>query len=169
MSGLAVESEKRETRQATPGSAHLPALIMNTDIAAQRALDRLEKDGFDALTDTEKTLATTWLIEAGVRNGGFARFFASDRGNVAFYAPAALRAIGANQLAGIAAEANAVFPPAGPPRDHNARQALVRALDESKLRTLESLDNRYCTGAEDTDLLLEVFLARQTAQAEKRG
>ena len=100
---------------------------MNTDIAAQRALDRLEKSGFDALTDTEKTLATTWLIEAGVNNGGFVDFFTSSRGNVAFNTPAALRAIGANQLAAIAVEANSVFAPVDPPLDHNIR-AISRHL-----------------------------------------
>ena len=142
---------------------------MNTDIAAQRALDQLEKNGFDTLTDTEKTLATTWLIEAGVNNGGFVEFFTSSRGNVAFNTPVALRTIGANQLAEIAAEANSVFAPAGPPRDHKIRQALVRAFDETKLRALATLDDRYCACTEDTDQLLEVFLARQTAQATKKG
>ena len=142
---------------------------MNTDLATQRALDQLKKKGFDALTDTEKTLATTWQIEAGVNNGGFVEFFTSSRGDVAFNAPAALRAIGANQLAENAAEANSVFAPPGPPRDRNTRQALVRAFDESKLRALAILDERYCACTEDTDQLLEVFLARQTAQAKKKG
>ena len=142
---------------------------MNTDLAAQRALDQLKKKGFAALTDTEKALATTWLVEAGVNNGGFAEFFASSRGDVAFHAPTALRTIGANQLAEIAAEANAVLAPAGPPRDRKTRQALVRALDESKRRALTTLDDRYCACPEDTDQLLEVFLARQTAPARKKG
>ena len=144
-------------------------LLMNTDIAAQRALDQLDKNGFAALTDTEKTLATTWLIEAGVNNGGFVEFFTSSRGNVAFNTPAALRAIGANQLAEIAAEANAVFAPDGPPRDRHTRQALVRAFDESKLRALATLGERYGACTEDTDQLLEVFLARQTAQVKGKG
>ena len=140
---------------------------MNTALAAQRALDQLKIKGFDALTDTERTLATTWLIESGVNNGGFAEFFASSRGDVAFNAPVALRTIGASQLAEIAAEANAVLAPAGPPRDRKIRQALVRAFDESKRRALATLDDRYCACTEDTDLLLEVFLARQTAPPQK--
>jgi hypothetical protein len=142
---------------------------MNTDLAAQQALDQLKKKGFDALPGTEKTLATTWLIEAGVNNGGFAEFFASSRGDVAFHAPAALRAIGANQLAEIAAEANAILAPAGPPRDRKVRQALVHALDGSKRRALATLDDRYCACTEDTDQLLEVFLARQAAPGKAGG
>ena len=142
---------------------------MNTDLETQRALDLLKKNGFDALTDTEKTLATTWLIEAGVNNGGFVAFFTSSRGDVAFHAPTALRTIGASQLAEISAEANAVLAPAGPPRDRKTRQALVHALDESKRRALATLDERYCACTEDTDQLLEVFLARQSAPAKKQG
>ena len=161
--------EKHQDPQDPPRSTRVATPLMNTDLAAQRALDQLKKNGFDALTETEKTLATTWLIESGVNNGGFADFFASSRGNVAFNAPAALRAIGANQLAEIAAEANLVFALAGPPRDHPTWQALVHAFDESKRRTLATLDERYGACTEDTDLLLEDFLARQTAQAKKKG
>ena len=135
---------------------------MNTDLAAQRALDRLDKNGFDALTDVDKTLAAAWLIDASVENNGFAHFFASKRGNLAFHAPAALRAIGANQLAEIAAEANSVFGPAGPPRDHSARRAIVRAFDEPTRRIFDSLEERFYACSEDVDELFEAFLIRHT-------
>lgn len=131
---------------------------MNTDLAAQRALDRMGESGFDALTETDQTLATAWLVEATVENNGFRHFFASKRGNVAFYAPVALRMIGAAQLAAIATEANAVFGPDGPPRDRKARQAMVRAFDEPTRRILGSLEERYYRCAEDVDELLEAFL-----------
>ena len=133
---------------------------MNTDLAAQKALDRLEKDGFDALTEMDKTLATVWLFVAGVQNGGFADYFASHRGNLAFYAPPALRAIGANQLAEIAADANAVFGRAGPPRDYGTRRALALAFDEATRRALDAADTRFYACSEDCDELLELLLAR---------
>ncbi len=140
---------------------------MNPDLAAQRALDRLAKNGFDALTEADKTLATAWLFDAGVGNNGFARYFASKRGNLAFHAPAALRKIGATQLAKIAAEANAVFGPDGPPRDHKARQTLVRGFEKATHSTLEALEQRYYASSEDIDELLEAFLTRdQTIQSK---
>ena len=141
---------------------------MNTDLAAQHALDRLKKNGFDALTETDRTLAVVWLFDAGVENNGFAKYFASHRGKVAFHAPAALRAIGANQLAAIAAEANAVFGPAGPPRDRDARRAIVQAFDETTLRKLDALDERFYACPEDSDELLEVFLSRIDKRADGR-
>ena len=140
---------------------------MNTDLAAQRAIDRLNKNGFDALTETDKTLAAAWLIDAGVGNNGFARFFASKSGDLAFHAPTALRMIGATQLAEIAAEANAVFQPAGPSRDRKTRQALVRAFDEPTRRALDALDERYYACSEDIDECLEAYLDRvSTAPAQ---
>ena len=133
---------------------------MNTDLAAQNAIDRLDKDGFDALSEIEKTLATVWLFEAGVQNSGFAEYFASRRGNLAFNAPAALRTIGANQYAEIAAEANSVFGRAGPPRDYDTRRALARVFDDATRRNLDSADARFYACLEDCDELLEGFLAR---------
>ena len=140
---------------------------MNTDLAAQKALDRLEKDGFDALTETDKTLATVWLFVAGVQNGGFAAYFASHRGNVAFYAPAALRAIGAKQLAEIASDANAVFGHADPPRDYSTRRALALAFDEATRRALDSADTRFYACSEDCDELLELLLTRDNQPSAK--
>ena len=142
---------------------------MNTDLAAQRALDRLDKSGFDALTETDKTLAAAWLIDATVENDGLAHYFSSRRGNLAFYAPTALRTIGANHLAEIAAEANAVFGPDGPPRDHDLRKVIVREFAEPRRRLFDSLDERFYACAEDVDELLEAFLNRPgTAQSEKK-
>ena len=142
---------------------------MNTDIAAQHALDRLYKLGFDALTETDKTLAAAWLIDASVENDGFAHFYSSKRGNLAFHAPAALRRIGATRLAEIAVEANAVFGSAGPPRDREARRAIVRGLDETTRRKFDSLDERFCDCPEDIDELFEVFLNPiETAQTKEK-
>lgn len=148
---------------------HFPTLLMNTDLAAQRALDRLDRSGFAALTEADKTLAAAWLIEAEVNNNGFAHFFASPRGNVALHAPPALQAIGATRLAEIAAEANSVFGLAGPPPDHATRRTHVRAFGETTQRALEVLADRYCACSEDVDELLEVFLTRQTDRVRKKG
>lgn len=133
---------------------------MNTDLAAQHALDRLKREGIEALTETERTLAAAWLFAAGVGNSGFAGYFSGTRGDLAFCAPPALRAIGAPQLAEIAAEANAVFGVDGPPQSRAARRTFVRALPPSAQLTLDALDRRFHDSEEDIDALLEKFLAR---------
>jgi hypothetical protein len=139
---------------------------MITDIAAQKAMTRLAKRGFEALTETERTLATAWLFAAGVANNGFSGYFSSKRGNLAFNAPAALRAIGATQLAQIAAEANAVFEIDGPPRDYRVRRELVKALPDTARQTLAALEQRFFDCDEDIDPLLEDYLSRQRAASK---
>ena len=133
---------------------------MNTDLAAQKAMDRLAKEGPAALSEWETTLLTAWQFESGVSNTGFQGYFSSDRGDLAFNAPAALRAIGANRMAELAAEANAIFGDGGPPRERDARREFVRTLPESTRHALRALDDRYFACVEDIDELLEVFLAR---------
>ncbi len=51
---------------------------MNTDLAAQGAFDRLDRVGFDGLTDAERTVATVWLFDARVANGDLASYFSSQ-------------------------------------------------------------------------------------------
>lgn len=137
---------------------------MIVDLAAQRAMDRMKRAGVDSLSESEKTLVAVWLFAAGVGNGGFAGYFKSWRSDLAFHAPGALRAIGAEGLAGIAAEANNVFGAGGPPADRDARFAFVDALPESTRQTLTALDERYFRCEEDVDELLEKFLtAKRTS------
>jgi hypothetical protein len=137
-----------------------PANCMNADIASQRALDRLRQVGFDALTEQEKTLAAVWSIEATVDNEGFEHFFAHARGDLAFYAPQALTSIGALSMAALAAKANSVFGPDGPPRDGEKRRALVKAFSEQTRKTLSGLDDAFLESPDETDALVEAYLAK---------
>ncbi|MBI5691854.1 MAG: DUF4375 domain-containing protein [Verrucomicrobia bacterium] len=134
---------------------------MNTDLAAQRAIDRLDKRGFEALTETEKVLATVWCTAAGVGNNGFLRFYKSKRGNLAHYAPTAFGKIGAIQLAAIMAEANSMFGPAGPGQERSTRTTQVLGLDDAARRGLGALEERFYASTEDEDELLEGFLNQQ--------
>jgi hypothetical protein len=135
-------------------------MTKNSDLAVQDAFDHLAKLGFEALPETDKTLAAVWQFEAGVNNGGFVRYFSSKRGDLAFYAPTALRNIGAKQLAEIAGDANGVFDPNGPPRDRKMRRDRVRIFPDSVRQLFAILENRVDRCDEDIDELLEAFLAR---------
>lgn len=133
-------------------------LAMNIDLAAQKSLDRLNEGGIAALSETDKVLATVWQFAAGVGNGGFIGYFTSRRGGLAFHAPAALRTIGAMQLAEIATEANAIFGANGPPADRAARLGWIDNLPEAGRHILDDLDKRYFGCNEDVDQLLEMFV-----------
>ena len=135
---------------------------MNTDIAAQRALDRLADGEGRSLSDyLNRVLAGTgqvWTPRAGVGNRGFAGYFSSSAGDIAFHAPSALRVIGAVGKAEIAARANNVFGAGGPPRDRKKRRAIVRTFNDETRRMLQGLETLFYESQEDVDDLLEVYL-----------
>lgn len=134
--------------------------MMNSDLVAQHAIDRLAKDGFEALSETERTVAAAWLFDSGVSNGGFLNLYSTARGDLAFHAPTALRTLGAAELSDIAEQANAVFGPEGPPRDRNERRRRTEELKEPARALFTRLELRYEQCEEDVDDLLEAYLAR---------
>ncbi|MBK8478859.1 MAG: DUF4375 domain-containing protein [Opitutaceae bacterium] len=134
---------------------------MIVDLAAQRAMDHLKKVGFDRLSEAERILATVWQFAAGVANHGFASYYGSRRADLAFHAPAALRAIGAEELATIAAAANAQFGPDGPSSDPKVRAEQLRQFGEPVFRAFDSLEQRYFDAEESVDALFEAWFERQ--------
>jgi hypothetical protein len=134
---------------------------MNTDLAAQKALDRLAEAGFEKLTDSDKILASIWTFEAGVANRGFASYFSSAAGDLAFYVPTAYKTIGATGVAQIAASANEVFGAGGPPRDQKERRRIVRGFGDETRMTLTSLESQFYDSPEDLDDLLEIYLGKK--------
>lgn len=133
---------------------------MNTDLEAQRVLDKLKRNGWEALSGPEKTLITVWLFDARVSNGGFEHYYSSEAGDLAFHAPAALHDIGAFQLAEIAGAANGAFGPAGPPAETQARTAMLGSMDDSTAAAWEALEARFFECPEDVDELLDGYLQR---------
>jgi len=138
---------------------------MNTDLAAQAALDKLHRNGFAALSRQDQILSAVWLFESKVANGGFERYYKSEAGNLARQVPAALAEIGAGEMAALAAEANAVFGAAGPPPDQEERRRLISSLDASAKQHWISLESRYYDCPEDCDELLDCFLNAESCPA----
>lgn len=136
---------------------------MNTDLAAQAAMDRWNEAGFEALSGEEKVLVTVWSFESKVANGGFAQYYRATAGDLAFYAPAALREINAQQLAALAAEANAVFGGNGPPRDREARRDAMEGLGHNAVERWREMEARFFRCDEDCDELMEAFLERSAS------
>ena len=124
-------------------------------------MDHLKKAGFDHLTDVERTLATVWQFAAGVANDGFVGYYRSRRGDLAFHAPAALRAIGANELARLAEEANAQFGEDGPSPDRAVRDEQLRELGTEAHGVFAVLERRYFEAEESIDALFEAWYERQ--------
>ncbi len=131
------------------------------DLAYQRALDRLAAAGFAELTELERDIATLWHVEADVTNGGFLHYYSGPGGDLAFHAPVALERLGALEKAAIVRAANAVFGPAGPPRDRQERRAALKALNPEERTHFDELEERYYRDPVDVDELVEGAVNRQ--------
>jgi len=131
---------------------------MTLEEAFQRVCARRGQVGFDALTEPEKVLVTLWALEAEVNNGGFDQFFFNSSGDCAYFAPRALQILGATEMSEIAARANAVFGPDGPPREWNARQEALFALSDSAQTLLEALDVAFFAYPEDLAQLVARYV-----------
>jgi hypothetical protein len=136
--------------------------MINSDLASQHALDHLAHSGFEALTQMDQDLATLWLWDAGVINGGFVDYFASKGGNLAFHAPVALRRIGAVKMADISEAANFVFGPSGPPMEMAERESLLKAFGSKERTLFDSLEAQLFDLEEDLDELLDQYLNNTT-------
>ena len=151
--------------KATRKSAFMTGydIEVNADIAAQNAFDRMKQVGFGALTEQEKTVATVWLFAGKVASSGFHGFFSSDAGDLAFYAPTALKNIGAFKMAKIAAAANSAFGSKGPPKDRGARRKVWRSFPGDVTGKFEALESSFYKCADDLDELLEKYVKKAGA------
>ncbi len=127
---------------------------------AESIFSRLNAVGFDALSVPEQHFVAVWALEADVNNGGFDQYFFNSSGDFAFVVVEALRAIGADRAAAIVQEAVDVFGPAGPARDHSARQEALDAAGALAQARLEELDERFYAYPDDIGGLLAAYVER---------
>ena len=130
---------------------------MNDIIAIfETALSKFDGGNFDSLSETDKILVTIWGIEADVNNGGFDQYYFNGAGDQAYYAPTALAAIGARQMAEIASRANALFGPEGPPRSWEERQVRLEEVTANDDQLWDSLDREFQNYPDDYAIINEL-------------
>ena len=134
------------------------ALSKAVDAQVDAALDRFRGDNFDDLDEVDRVLVTLWGIETEVANGGFDQFYFNVAGDVAFFAPTALRLIGASRMAEIAAQANALFGPQGPSRSRDERWQQLMAIPRGDRDPWDPLTREFGGYPDDVGELLERFL-----------
>ncbi len=131
------------------------------DAAFESALARFDGTNVERLDEIDRILVTIWGLEADVNNGGFDQYYFNSSGDQSRLAPEALRAIGANRMAEIVTQANAVFGPDGPSPNRNTRQAqlfLVAPPDSENPGPWEQLDSDFFAYPDDIAGLLTAFL-----------
>jgi hypothetical protein len=113
---------------------------------------------FDELSAGDQILVTIWGLEAEVNNGGFDQYYFNGSGDQAWFAPTALRSIGAHRMAAIVERANALFGEGGPSRDSDQRQSELSAITEANEDAWEELDREFYEYPDDIAALLAAHL-----------
>ena len=132
--------------------------MIDLDREFERACSAYDGTNFETLSEVDRILVAIWALEAEVNNGGFDQLFFNSTGELAFYAPTALNAIGANEMARIVAAANAKFGEAGPPRGRDERQSRLFAITNDKDDTFAELDDCFYAYPDDIAALLTAYL-----------
>lgn len=120
--------------------------------------ERLWKTPFDRLSFPEQVFVCVWELEAEVNNGGFDQYFFNVAGDNAHAVLAALDAIDAMRAREIAADAIAVFGPAGPPRDRDERQEILARFTEVQTERLDELGQAFLRYPDDLTSLLYAYV-----------
>ena len=102
----------------------------------------------------DQILVTIWGLEADVNNGGFDQYYFNGSGDQAWFAPTALRSIGAHRMADIAERANALFGEAGPPPDSDERQSALFRITDANEGAWDQLDREFYAYPDDIAALL---------------
>lgn len=138
------------------------------DEAFDRACRRHSGSNFDQLDEADKILVTIWGLEGEVNNGGFDQYYFNSSGDLAFYAPVALRRIGAHQMAQITDDANKLFGPNGPARNPDDRDAqlLTIAPNGSEPHRWDELTRAFQSYPDDISALLAAFLEARSQAPE---
>lgn len=106
---------------------------------------REREHGYAGLTGPERVFLCVWNLEAEVNNGGFGQYFDNSAGDHAAATPAALRSLGADEMAELVERAMALFGPAGPPADREARWAAMESLPDGIREEWSELDDLFCS------------------------
>ena len=116
---------------------------------------RVAHVGYSGLSIEEKTVYVVSWLEAELNNGGFDQYFFNSAADNARDVPDALVRVGADQLAKLVTEVNALFPPPGPSPERATRQ---RQLDRLASRVeLDDFDDRFYRNPENLEHLVAAF------------
>jgi hypothetical protein len=120
--------------------------------------ERIEGEGFDALTDPERYYWAIWWLEGEVNNGTFEQYFHNSSGELAHEALQGLKAVGARQMAAIFQTAIDLFPNSQVPKNREKRNQILDEFTPSQEVKLEKLSHAFTNYPDDLPFLLETYV-----------
>jgi hypothetical protein len=124
-----------------------------------RICERIESDGFESLTPSERSAFALRWFYIETNNGGLHQFFFNDAGKFAGDALRGLDFLGAKGPAGILRRAIFVFPNSAVPSDQNARRKfLCDFLTPEQEKFLDDLTTEFFQSSEPVADLLATYI-----------
>ena len=129
-----------------------------------RIYERIEADGFDALTDCERYYFAIWWLEGEAGNGSFDQYFCNSSGEFAHGALQGLKAVGAHQMAEIFEAAINLFPNAQVPTGKVERNKVLDTFTPAQKQQLDKLSGMFTDYPDDLALLLDNYVEEHQKQ-----
>lgn len=127
------------------------------------AFEHLKRTEFNALAEPLQFYLAVCIYDAEVNNGGHSQYFVNSSGDHWRAALRGLAAVGAAERAAILREAVALFSPAGPSENNEARHQQVATFSKAKDAALDALDDRYYACRENVETLLSLYAIENKA------
>ena len=133
----------------------------NSKSRTDRIFERIESDGFESLTLSERaSFGLMWLF-IETNNGGLHQFFFNDAGKLAPDAHRGLEMVGAPATASVLRRAMSVFPNGVVPTDQaERREYLCEELTPEQEQLLDDLTTEFYNCAEPVSELLDTYIDR---------
>ncbi len=130
----------------------------------ERLTAKMREGGFDSLSHNEQLFYRIWTLEAELNNSGFVQYMDNATGDHAIAAVAALREIGADDLASICELFFALLPDGRPAPDQKSREAqlneAVERIGEDKFdNACAALEAEFYAGEDELRRLLVARVA----------
>jgi hypothetical protein len=126
--------------------------------------ERILSVGEAALTEPERYYRAIYILEGETSNGSFHQYLWNSPPEWPREALAALRAVGADQMASFLDAALDLLPNRTLPEDREERGKALDALGEAKLAELDKLSDRFSDYPEDLHGLVDAYVKAHDAQ-----
>lgn len=153
------ECLRHPNKRLREDAAEALSVLKGASKTIERVFTRMDKVGFDSLTDAEKTFASVRMLIDEVNNGGFDQYLSNSSGDYAADSLRGVRAIGARQTEELLQRALNLFGPDGPSPDSDTRREQLESLPESAHEELSELDDAFYKDTDEIEKKLHLYVA----------
>jgi len=164
--GVVVWGRRANKKLLRPGGEKRDPVMFNI-LISEEVKEKADKEGYEQLSASEKTVYCIEWLWSIVETGGFEMYYTEEWGRYAKESEEALERIGAVQLADIVRRANAVFGQKGPATDKEIRKEELRQLGEAGKAALKKLDKEFYKCEEDWQSNLAEFISGRRGEFSK--